>query len=229
MKRICLLLLIFPCCLVGQPTVLVNTIPSAATFAGTSAFQLPFQDAESQDPKSIEQGISSAVAGILQAAERQGFSNICLVTSPGENPVEVFIPVARATLKLRRTQTTITVVFYKGGERSVAPIAYSTEPLDIQKPNVAMKFQKVSVPAGVTTAGWVYFNLPRIQAAATKAGAKAVNLGAEGTGPVTEVAIPGLKDPLRVPEEKPVLTASWYLDADAEARLRKSVSPAPPH
>src|SRR4051812_20124730 len=113
MKRISLLLLLIPSWLLGQPKVLVNTVPSVAAFAGTSDFQLPFQDAESQDPKAIENGISSAIAGILQAAERQGFSYICLVSSPGENPIEVFIPVAKANLKLRRTKTTISVVFYK--------------------------------------------------------------------------------------------------------------------
>ncbi len=229
MKRFLLLLIFLPGLLFGETKVLVNTIPAGATFAGASPFRLPFQDAGSQDPKSIANGLSSAIAGILPAATQQGFSYLCLFSSPGKNPIEIFIPAANTTLKLRPTKTSLAVVFFKGGEPTTSPVLFSTGAVDAQKPHVAVKFQKISVPPGVTTAGWIYFNLPRIQAEAAKAGSKMVMLQVEGTGAVTEVPIPGLIDPLLVPEGKTVLTASWYLDAGAETRLRKPAPATSPH
>lgn len=223
MKPLLLLLFCLPGLLFGETKVLVDAIPSGAMFVGASPFRLPFQDAGSQDPKSIEIGMSSAISGILQSAAQQGFSYICLLSAPGDDPVDVFLPAANAKLKLRRTKTSVTVVFYKGGEATTTPISFAAGQLDARKPHVSMKFEKISVPPGITTSGWIYFNLSRIQAEAAKAGTYVAILQTEGTGAVTQVAIPGMKEPLMVHEDKPTLTASWYIDAAAEARLRKQV------
>jgi hypothetical protein len=223
MKTLLLLLFCLPGLLFGETKVLVDAIPSGAMFLGASPFRLPFQDAESQDPKSIETGMSSAISGILQSTTQQGFSYICLLSAPGDDPVDVFIPAANAKLGLRRTRTSVTVVFYKGGSAATTPVSFSAGQLDANKPHVSVTFKKISLPPGITTSGWIYFNLPRIQAEAAKAGSRVAILQTEGTGAVTQVAIPGMKEPLMVHEDQPTLTASWYIDAAAEKRLRDQV------
>jgi hypothetical protein len=223
MKTLVLLLFCLPGLLFGETKVLVDAIPSEAMFVGSSPFRLPFQDAESQDPKSIEIGMSSAISGILQSTAQQGFSYICLLSAPGDDPVEVLIPAANAKLKLRRTKTSVTVVFYKGGAAATTPVSFSAGQLDASKPHVSLRCKKISVPPGITTSGWIYFNLSRIQAEAAKAGSHVAMLQTEGTGAVTQVAIPGMKEPLMVHEDQTTLTASWYIDAAMEARLRNQV------
>jgi len=94
---------------------------------------------------------------------------------------------------------------------------------------VSVRIQKIRVPEGGSTAGWVYFNLPRIQADAEKSGAAKVWLAVEGEGPVVPVPIPGMKTPLLVPDGKSVLTATW-MDASAKSPGQHEVlgHPIPP-
>ena len=61
MKTLMLFLFSVPAILLAETKVLVDAIPSDATFLGSSMMGLPFAHAESQDVKSIETGMSEAV------------------------------------------------------------------------------------------------------------------------------------------------------------------------
>ena len=222
MKSLVFVLLCFPTCLMAELKLLVDEIPSDATFAGSRPFRLPFKDAGSQDLKTMQTGISSAVSGFLKVAEKQDFSYICLLSIAGENPVEISIPTSTKKLKLRRTNTSIVVAFYKGGSVAAKPITFSVGHVTVGQPQVSMQIEKVSVPLASNPADWIYLNLPRIQSEAVKGGASVAMLQLKGEGPFAEVAVPGLKNPLMVPEGKAMLTASWYIDdAAAEKPLRQ--------
>jgi len=199
----------------GQTRVLVGAIPTGASFAGVTPLRLPFADAEKAEVKSIENGLNQAVAGILPAAEQQGFSFICLLSAPGDSPVEIPIPLAKAKLKLSRKNTSVVVLFYRGGHEPVVAELYSTGAAETKVPHVSTNFKKIMVPEGGSTAGWVYMDLTRVQAEAEKAKSPVIFISAEGGGRAVPVPIPGLKDPLMVPDETSILNVSWYLPADA--------------
>jgi hypothetical protein len=210
MRGFVLLLLFAPGLALADATVLVNAIPSGAGFFGMTPVGLPFRDAETANPKDIAAGLSAAAAGMIPGATQRGISFICLISSPGDNPVEAFISPASATLKLRRRNTTLSAVFFTGGSVAPLPMIYVAGAPEPKKSSVSAKFQKIAVPQGVTTAGWIYFNLTRVQQSADKAAAAEVFLKIEGSGPSSPVSIPGMKEPMMVYEDHAALTAAWY-------------------
>jgi hypothetical protein len=220
MRRFIPFVLFLPGFLLAEPIVLVDAIPTGGIFLGASPIGLPFRDAEKVDRAEIGQGLSAAVTGLFSSAAQNGISYICLLTAPGDNPIEVFISPAKATLKLRRKSTSVMAVFYRGGTLAPAPILFTTGSPEPAKATVSVKFDKISVPPGVTTAGWVYFDLTRVQAEVVKAGGKTAFLRVEGAGTVSPVPIPGMKEPLMMFEGKTTFTATWYMDPRMEAHER---------
>ncbi len=182
MKLLVLSILCVPGFVLAEPTVLVDAIPTGGAFMGASPIGLPFRDAEKADKVAIGQGLSAAVANLFPTAAQKGIDYICLLTSPGENPVEVFVSPAKANLRLSRKNTSVMAVYYRGGSVSPAPFVYSTGKPEPKRPTISVKFQKISVPPGVTTAGWVYFDLARIQAEVLKAGSTTAFLQVDGEG-----------------------------------------------
>lgn len=207
----------------GQTKVLIDAIPTAATFAGVTAIALPFKDAAKENPKEIEKGLNGAVNQMLPAASQQGFSYVCLLSAPGEQPVVIHLGAGNADLKLSRTGTVVLALFYKGGHEATRRIEYSTSSPEAKTAHVSGAFQKISVPQGVSTAGWIYFNLPRIQAEAEKEKSPTVFLSAGGSGVTTAVPIPGMKEPLMVAEFRSTLTATWHMDPDTAATHNSEV------
>jgi hypothetical protein len=210
MRVLILLLLCSPGLARAEARVLVNAIPSGGVFFGMSPVGLPFRDAETAAPKDIGAGLSAAAASMIPAASQRGISFICLLSSPGDNPVEVFIAPAKATLRLRRRNTTLSAVFFTGGSASPLPMVYVLGAPDPKRASDSTKFQKIAVPAGATTAGWIYFNLTRVQQSADKAAAAEVFLIIGGSGASSAIAIPGMKEPMTVFEDHATLTAAWY-------------------
>jgi hypothetical protein len=210
MRGFVLLLLFAPGLALADAAVLVNSIPSGAGFFGMTPVGLPFRDAGTANPKDIGVGLSAAVAHMIPGATQSGITFICLLSSPGDNPVEAFISPANATLRLRRRNTTLSAVFFTGGSLDPLPMVYVAGDPAPKRPSVSAKFQKIAVPPGVTTAGWVYFNLTRVQQIADKASAAEVFLRIEGSGTSSPISIPGMKEPMMVFEDHAALTAAWY-------------------
>jgi len=217
----------------AHPTVLIDAIPSAGTFLGMSPIALPFKDAGTEDPKLIGEGLNAAISRLLPGAEQRGMSFVCLLSPAGDDPIHVFIAAALADLNLSRTNTSVTVLFYRGGHQSLTPPKYS-----LGKPptkgTVNMNIKKISVPAGVTTAGWMYFNLSRFQAEAEKAGSPVIFLQSAGTGKSVPVVIPGLKEPLMAFDDDATFGGTWFMDPKMEAAHRaasaaasKTAAPSP--
>ncbi len=226
MKKIILLFLLglcLPVALWAQAKVLVDAIPTAATYIGSTPITLPFKDAASEDPKQIEAGLNEAVNGILPAAAQQGISSLCLLATRDDQPIGIRIAAAQAELKLSRTRTVVLVLFYRDGHAATSRVDYSLAKPGTKTGLVSTTFQKISVPAGSSTADWVYYNLPRIQAEAEKAKSPVVFLSAGGSGPATAVLIPGLKEPLMVPEDHSTLTATWYMSAEMAAAHQSEI------
>ncbi|MEO6994224.1 MAG: hypothetical protein ABI273_11380 [Lacunisphaera sp.] len=206
-----------PLVLWAQPRVLVNSIPTAASFAGVTPLRLPFADAQTQDPKEIEAGLNQAIAGLLPSLEQQGYSYICLLSAAGDQPIEVPIAAAKAKLALSRKGTAIEVLFYRGGHEAANPASYLVGTPPSKTAHLSLSIKKISVPAGGSTAGWVYYNLTRVQADAEKAKSQTIFISASGSGPVVAVPIPGMKDALMVPDEKSTLDLSWDLPPGTKA------------
>ncbi len=210
MRRLLPLLLLLAAAARADPTVLVDAVPSGGMFLGVSPVGLPFKDADSFNPKDIGTGLSGAVAHMIPGAAQKGISFICLLSSPGDKPVEVFISPANATLRLRRKNTTLSAVFFSGGRNPLLPMIFVAGAPDPKKPNVSAQFEKIAVPPGVTTVGWIYFNLTRIQDSAEKAGSPVAFLKIAGKGSSSPIAIPGMKEPMMAFDEKATLTGAWY-------------------
>lgn len=206
-----------PAILVAQPTVLIDAIPTGAAFAGVTPLRLPFQDAAKENPPRIEQGLNGAMNGFLPGAAQQGFSFICLLSAPGDHPIEIPIAAAHAKLKLSRTNTAVFVLFYRGGREATVPVTYSTETPTEKKGTVSTTIRLISAPPGGSVAGRIYFNLPRIQAEAEKGKTHTVFVQTNGEGPITAIPIPGLKEPLRVHERNVTFNATWSMDPKIEA------------
>jgi hypothetical protein len=206
--------LLVPAFLWGQPKVLVDDIPTGAAFAGVTPIRLPFRDAAKEDPKKIEEGLNGALNSMLSSTAPQGYSYICLLSAPGEQPVEIPISSAKKNLKLSRTNTMVLALFYQGGHEATSRIGYSIGSPEAKVALVRSTVQKVAMPKGGSTAGWIYLNLTRIQAEAEKAKSPVVFVSAGGSGTPTAVPIPGLKEPLMIPEEQSTFTASWYMDPE---------------
>jgi hypothetical protein len=185
---------------------------------------MPFRDAESVDSATIGKGLSEAVSGFLQSAEKNGISYICLLSAPGDKPIEVFVSPANATLKLSRKNSAVIAAYYHGGTVSPTQFIYTRDKPDAKRPKVSIKFQKISVPAGVTTAGWVYFDLARVQSEVLKAGSNTVFLQVDGVGATSPVPIPGMKEPLMMYDGQTTFTAAWYMGAEAEAAHERQAS-----
>jgi hypothetical protein len=156
--------------------------------------------------------LNEAVAGILFVATQQGFSYICLLSAPGDQPIEIPISAAKANLKLSRINTAVFALFYREGHEAVSPVTYSTNNPEAKTVHMRSTFEKIAVPQGGSTGGWICFNLARIQVEAEKAKSPVVFLETGGAGALTAVAIPGMKDPLMVHEEQTTFTATWYMD-----------------
>ena len=231
MKSLLLFALGLPGLLLADPTVLVDAIPTGGTFLGASPIGLPFRDAEAGDAREIGNGLSAAVTSLFPAAARSGIGCICLLTAPGDNPVDVFIAPAKKTLRLSRKDTSVMAVFYRGGSGAPAPVIFTTTKPEPKRTLVSVKFTKIAVPPGGTTAGWIYFNLTRVQAEVLKAGTDTAFLQVEGSGPASPVPLPGMKEPLVVADGQTTFTASWYMDPRMEAaheRQRPTAAPATP-
>lgn len=224
MRQTLLILLCLPGLLLAEPTVLVDAIPTGGIFLGASPIGMPFRDAETVDRVSIENGLSSVVTNFLLSAEKNGISYICLLTAPGDKPIEVFISPANAILRLGRKNTSVMAAYYRGGSVAPTHIIFTTGKPEPKKPTVSAKFQKISVPAGVTTAGWVYFDLTRIQAEVLKAGSNTVFLQVEGIGTTSPVPIPGMKEPLMMFDGQTTFTATWYMSPEMEAAHERQVN-----
>jgi hypothetical protein len=110
----------------------------------------------------------------------------------------------------------VTVAFYKDGRAEATPVAFVAGEVKPGKPHVSMKIDQISVPSFSSPADWIYLNLPRIQSEAIKGAAPIAMLQVTGKGPSVEVAVPGMKEALIVPEQDASLTASWYLDSAAQ-------------
>jgi len=213
------LVLCLPGLMGAHPTVLIDAIPAAGTFLGMSPIGLPFKDAGTADPKMIGEGLNAAISRLLPGAEQRGMSFICLLSPSGDDPIRVFIAAALTELSLSRTNTSVTVLFYRGGQESLTPPKYSlgTPP---KKGTVNMNVKKISVPQGVTTAGWMYLNLSRFQAEAEKAGSPIIFLQSGGTGKSAPVVIPGLKEPLMAFDDDATFGGTWFMDPKMKAAHR---------
>jgi hypothetical protein len=115
------------------------------------------------------------------------------------------------------------VLFYREGHEATTRIDYSAGSPDTKTAHVSSTFKKISMPQGGSTAGWVYFNLPRIQAEAEKAKSPTVFLSAGGSGAATAVPIPGMKEPFMVPEDRSTFTATWSMDSAMAATHKGEV------
>lgn len=214
LRVFCVLL---PTALVAQPKILIDAIPTGAAFAGVTPLGMPFKDAAKEDPQRIENGLNGAMNSFLPSAAQQGFSYLCLLSAPGDQPIEIPITSAHAKLKLSRTNTQVYVLFYRGGREAAVPVTYSTDLPKDKKSTVSTSIRLISAPAGGSVAGWIYFNLPRIQAEAEKGAKHTVFLQTSGEGPVTAIPIPGLKEPLLVHERNVTLNATWSMDPKMDA------------
>lgn len=200
----------------AEPQILIDALPTGGMFFGATPVGLPFKDAASANPKEIEEGLNGALASMIPGAKQRGLSFICLLSVPGEQPVEIPIVAAKKNLKLSRTNTSLLALFFTSGQAPSGRVTYALGSPEPGKPQASVTMRKVAVPQGVTTAGWVYYNLTRLQADVEKAGASLLLLAAAGSGPKTPVPIPGLKEPLLVPEENTSLTATWAMPAGAD-------------
>jgi hypothetical protein len=192
--------------------VLINSIPSGGTFLGLSPVGLPFKDLGSQDPKTVEENLNRTLSGMLARAQQKNISFICLMAQPGDDPVSLYVISALADLPVSRNDTAITVLFYSGGHQSFHPPQYSLSETPTKTALVSQQAKKISVPKGVTTIGWMYFNLSRFQAQAEQAGSKTIFLASSGTGSSSPLIVPGLKETLPAFDDAATFTASWYMD-----------------
>ncbi len=208
---------LIPGLLFAEPVVLVDAVPTGAMFLGVTPIRLAFQDAISAKPKEITEGLNSAIANILPAAAQQGMSFICLLSSPGDDPIKIHIDAAKTDLKLSRTHTAVFALFYRDGHKPKTKLKYSFGSPEKKTAQASADFKKISLPPGGSTAGWIYFNLPRIQQEAEKSKSPFVFLKSSGAGTAVPVIIPGLKEPLMVPDDQSIFTASWYIDPKLDA------------
>ena len=218
MKVLLIALCLIPCLALGQPALLVNAIPTAGEFFSHTTVHAPVSDLKNADAKEVEAGLTAAIAGAIPFAEKNGITYICLLSAAGDDALEFQVGSAQEKLKLRAKNASFKVVFYRGGETLKNAFSYSTDKPDSDAKRVQITMKKVAVPHGWTTADWVYFNLPRIQATASKAGATQVFLAATGKGVTESVVIPGVKEPLVTFSEETVVSFAWYPRTDPSAK-----------
>ncbi len=186
---------------------------------------LTFKDAGSADRQQVEEALNRTLSDLLVKAEPQGINYICLMSQPGDHPVHLYVLSALADLELSQTNSAVTVLFYRGGIQSLKPVQYSVGTPPAGTAMVSMTFKKISAPKGITTLGWIYFNLSRVQAEAEKAGSKVLFLKSSGTGASKPVAIPGLKETILAFDDNATLTASWAMDPATAAAHRAPAAP----
>jgi hypothetical protein len=159
----------------------------------------------------------------LSGASQQGFSYICILSAPGDQPIEIPISAAKASLKLSRAHTAVFVLFYRGGHEMTNAVSYSSGSMESKAAHVSVAIRLISAPQGGSIAGWIYLNLPRIQEEAEKAKSPIVFLQTDGRGALTPVPIPGMKDPLMLHEKQITLTATWYMDPKMDGSHRGEI------
>jgi hypothetical protein len=84
--------------------------------------------------------------------------------------------------------------------------------------------RRLGVDGRAPPAGWVYFDLTRIQDEVLKAGSSTVFLQVDGVGTTSPVPIPGMKEPLMMYDGKTTFTATWYMRPEMEAAHERQVS-----
>jgi hypothetical protein len=216
-----------PVSALAAPVVLVDAIPSGASFVSEVEVRVPIADLSKADPKEVEAGLASAISSAASFAEANGANYICLLSAPGDDALGFRVEAADGTLRLRSTNASFVVVFYQGGDAPPAGFSYSTEKPEIPDDRVRVSIKKVAVPDGWTTAGWIYFNLPRFQLAASKAGATRIFLASSGQGEAFPFVVPGLKEPLMVFPERTELSVIWYPGKNKAANLAGGPSELP--
>jgi len=138
--------------------------------------------------------------------------------------VNLYVISGLADLPVSRNTTTVTVLFYSGGHQSLHPPQYSLSEPPAKTALVSQQAKMISVPKGVTTIGWMYFNLSRFQAQAEQAGSKTIFLASGGTGSSSPFIVPGLKETLPAFDDAATFKASWTMDPAMDAAHQ-----APPH
>src|SRR5690348_15649538 len=153
----------------ATPTVLVDAIPTDASFINYATVEVPITDLSQAAPREVEEGLASSISQVTSYAVEAGASYICLLSAAGDHPRSFTVRAASAPLKLRTKNSSFVVVLYGGGTTPLPRITYS---LDKPDPNRAVESEQLTemiVPKEWDAATWVYFNLPKIQAKALKA------------------------------------------------------------
>jgi hypothetical protein len=202
---------IMPVLASASPTVLVDSIPTGATFFNVATVRLPYHDLDNVDSKDVEAGISSAIANAMQFSEPNAVSYICLLSAAGDSVRSFAIDAGHPRLYLPQIDPSFIMILYRGGRDTTERITYSLKKAESYRKHITMTLKMVSVPTEWTTAAWVYFNLSKIQDEISKVGATQVFLESEGKGVTSPVIIPGLKDPLMVYTDKATISATWYV------------------
>lgn len=195
----------------AAPAVMVDAVPSGGVFVNYATIQVPIKNLEKAESREVEAGLASLVAQLTSFAEQNGVTHICLLSSAAERTRGFMIEAAQAQLQLKTSDAYLVAVLYRNGVGSPAKVTFVTENPDPRKNPQYIRIKKVAVPEGWTSDAWVYFNLPRIQDEALKAGATQIFLTATGKGARSAVIIPGAKVPLEVYAQDLEIQASWYI------------------
>lgn len=213
----------------AQPIVIVDSIPEGGRLINKAEMHLPVTDLRSVSLSEFEANLNSALSRFMNSPQAKDATYMCLLAPAEEYPVDVNIVGARQALKLRAIKPTLTLLFFQGGRESEHPVRYAPGKASGPGSPVSIQIGKVSVPQGWTSDMWLYFNLSRIQVMASANGIRTVFIDISGTGPSSQVNLPGTNTPFTIPDDDTKLTASWMntgTEATANSALAAETDPA---
>ena len=214
MKALLVSLCLIPALAAAVPTVLVDAVPTGASFFNYATVQVPIPNLEKADPKVVEAGLASSISGVMTFAEKNGVTHICVISTGGDSAKSYQVGATGAKLKLQTINPSFVILLYREGSDDQFRFAYSLDRPDPNIPHMSIQIKKVEVPNGYTTAAWFYFNLSKIQQKALKDGATTIFIQSSGKGAKSTVIVPGVNTPLNVFDEESVISASWYVGND---------------
>jgi hypothetical protein len=194
--------------------IVVNAIPGDAQFVNYGAIDWKGATIVPDGLKDISEAVSSATEQAKTVASGAG-ADLVVIISPQTG---VIIPqrIVQEEIRLRQKDPILVAVFYKmKSGRKASPeeqgIRFTTTALPkTERGSIDLKIERVADTADVTLSYWVYLNLPRFVAEASKQHFDTIMIKSSEDADCEDVWLPGCDAPLRISKKRPLIECSIY-------------------
>ena len=172
---------------------------------------IPF-DLSDTDRSTTERWLTVTIGYIRQSASFLGADSLSVIASPGKKSSTFHFLGGKYSITLSASYPVLTIILFTNTPSTPQTTFTYVRRAHLKSGKVReMTITAVSLPRGTTAAEWALFNLPRIEEAAGRDGARVIELQFQGGKPLQYISLPGMAEPEGVPARGAVLHARWLV------------------